>query len=104
MMFALVSGAPSAVRMASDQAFWFSPFGVSFCAVGCGVSPPESVGGWLVCVMAGWVVACCVGVAVLDGVCLGVGLCVAGIFAVAKPSGLALACSGAWLTVDGTAA
>jgi len=35
MMFALVSGAPSAVRMASDQAFWFSPFGVSFCAVGC---------------------------------------------------------------------
>jgi hypothetical protein len=35
---------------------------------------------------------------------LGVGLCVAGIFAVAKPSGLALAWSGAWLTVDGTAA
>jgi hypothetical protein len=32
------------------------------------------------------------------------GLCDAGIFAVAKPSGLALAWSGAWLTDDGTAA
>src|SRR5580692_3879294 len=95
-MFALVSGAPSEVRMASDQAFSLSPFGVSYSAVGCGVSPPESVEGWLAWVVGCWVAGCCVGVAALDGVCDGLGLCgagLAGIFAVAKPSGLALACS-----------
>src|SRR6185437_10907572 len=105
-MFALVSGAPRWVRIASDQAFWFSPFGVSFCAVGCGVSPPASVCGaleWVACDVVG----ACVGVAVFDGVCVGLGLVVwsAGIFAVAKPpSWLALACSGAWLSECGTAA
>ena len=93
--------------MASDQAFSFSPVGVWFSAVGCGVSPPESVeGGWLV-MAGGWVAGCCVGVAVWDGVCDGLGLRgagLAGIFAMAKPSGLALAWSGAWLTEDGAAA
>src|ERR1700722_14190016 len=38
-MFALVSGSPRAVRMASDQASWFCPVGVWSCTVGCGVSP-----------------------------------------------------------------
>src|SRR5580704_4526482 len=42
-MFALVSGSPRAVRMASDQASWFWPFGVSFSAVACGVSPELDV-------------------------------------------------------------
>ena len=63
-MLALVSGSPRAVRIASDQAFWFCPVGVSFCAVGCGVSvDPEA--GWdadawvLACVMLGVAVAEC---------------------------------------------
>jgi hypothetical protein len=50
--------------------------------------------------VGGGVVAGCVGVAVLEGL----GLCVAGILAVAKPSGLALAWSSELLAVDGTAA
>jgi hypothetical protein len=34
------------VRMALDQASWFWPVGVWFCAVGCGVPPePEAVAG-----------------------------------------------------------
>src|SRR5271170_2487382 len=40
-MLALVSGSPSAVRMASDQASWFWPVGVWYSAVACGVSEPE---------------------------------------------------------------
>jgi hypothetical protein len=100
-MFALVSGAPSAFRMASDHAFWFSPLGVSYSAVACGVSPPEStdeVEGDV----AG-AVAVGVGVAVLDGSGFGLWLG-AGILAVLKPSGLALAWSSEFLTDEGTAA
>src|SRR5487761_482335 len=99
-MFALVSGAPSAFRMASDHAFWFSPLGVSYSAVACGVSPPESTDEGEGDVVVGAVVAG-VGVAVLGfGDALWVG---AGIFAVLKPSGLALAWSSE-LRTDGTAA
>src|ERR1700722_14185350 len=90
-MFALVNGAPRALRIASDQAFSFSPVGVWFSAVACGVSPPESTD-WLD-VVEGAVVGACVGVAVL---CVGFGDALwlgAGIFAVAKPSGVALAWS-----------
>src|ERR1700730_118240 len=101
-MFALVNGAPSALRIASDQAFSFSPVGVWFSAVACRVSPPESTD-WLD-VVEGAVVGVCVGVAVLC-----VGFCDAlwlgdGIFAVAKPSGLALAWSSELPTAEGTAA
>jgi hypothetical protein len=46
-MFALVSGSPSAVRMASDQASSLLPVGVWFSAVGCGVSPELDGGGEL---------------------------------------------------------
>src|ERR1700733_2696151 len=103
MMFALVNGAPSEVRMASDQAFSFSPVGVSYSAVGCGVSPPASTDE-----------DCAVEGAVVVGACVGVALaCVgfgdplwlgAGILAVAKPSGLALAWSSELPATDGTAA
>jgi len=98
-MFALVNGAPRALRIASDQAFSFSPVGVSFSAVACTVSPPESTD-WLDAV-----VGACVGVAVLRGVGFGDALWLgAGIFAVAKPSGLALAWSSELPTAEGTAA
>src|ERR1700730_15425050 len=87
-MFALVNGAPRALRIASDQAFSFSPVGVWFSAVACRVSPPESTA-WPG-VVEGPVVGACV--AVLLGVGFGDALWLgAGIFAVAKPSGLALA-------------
>src|SRR5580704_3897018 len=103
MMFSLVSGAPRALRMASDQAFWFSPVGVWYSAVACGVSPLD----WLVdAAVDGAVVAGArVGVAVLDGVGFADALCVAGagIFAVAKPSGLALAWRSELPAADGTA-
>src|ERR1700722_17190962 len=103
MMFALVSGAPSEVRMASDQAFSFSPVGVSYSAVGCGVSPPASTDED--CAVEGAVgVGACVGVALE---CVGFGDALwlgAGILAVAKPSGLALAWSSELPATDGTAA
>src|ERR1700730_8364169 len=102
-MFALVNWAPSALRMASDQAFWFSPVGVWFSAVACGVSPPESTD-WLD-VAEGAVVGVCAGVAVLWGVGFADALWLgAGIFAVAKPSGLALAWSSELPAADGAAA
>jgi hypothetical protein len=66
MMLALVSGSPRAFSIASDQASWFWPVGVWFCAVGCGVSPELDAGG-----LDGDVGAC-VGV----GLHTGVGLCV----------------------------
>ena len=43
MMFASVSGAPSAARMASDQASWFSPLGVTLPGSAVGVRPEEAV-------------------------------------------------------------
>jgi hypothetical protein len=43
MMFASVSGAPSAARMASDQASWFVPFGVTFPGSAAGVRPEAAV-------------------------------------------------------------
>src|ERR1700739_3131026 len=100
-MLALVSGSPRAVRMASDQASWFWPLGVWYSAVACGVSPALCVAGWLDGAMVGASVAGCVGVtlalAVLDGVGFGddvwLGSMPGGIFAVAKPNGLALAWS-----------
>jgi hypothetical protein len=93
--------------MACDQASWFWPVGVWYSAVAVGVSPElDWDGGWLDGAMVGASVGC---VTVFDGVGFGDGLWLgslaAGIFAVAKPSGLALACSSELLTADdGTAA
>src|ERR1700761_9292744 len=41
-MLPLVSGPPRAFRMASDQASWFCPVGVSSPAVAGGVTEPEA--------------------------------------------------------------
>src|ERR1700761_431857 len=106
-MLALVFGSPRAVRMASDQASWFWPFGVWYSAVACGVSPALCAAGRLDgAVVGAWVVGCWVGVAltVLDGVGFGDGFWLGsmpgGIFAVANPNGLALAWSSESLAVD----
>jgi hypothetical protein len=70
------------LRIASDQAFWFSPEGVSYSCVACGVRPPPAaavewvaVGVAVVCVGVGVGV-----VVVLDGVGFGLWVGV-GIFA-----------------------
>src|ERR1700761_9680585 len=84
-MFALVSGSPRAVRMASDQASWFRPRGVWYSAVARGVSPLLCMSDWVDSVMVGaWALGSMPG----------------GIFAVAKPDGLALAWSSQSLAVD----
>ena len=64
--------------MASDQASWFWPVGVWFCAVGCGVSPePDAVAGLELVAGLGADVAVAVGVQLgvtcgLDGIVVGV--------------------------------
>jgi hypothetical protein len=71
MMFAFVSGASSAVRMASDQASWLVPVGVTFSAIAAGTRPEAEVVGFGAAV--GLVEALGLEVALaVDGVAVGV--------------------------------
>jgi hypothetical protein len=93
MMLAEVSGSPSWVRMASDQASWFVPVGVSFSAVAVGVRPALDSGD--VAEAVGVALAVAVGLAVIVGLVVGLvvamGVAVAGV-AVAVGLAVAVAC------------
>src|SRR5712671_5428752 len=67
-MFAWVSGSPRARRIASDQASWLAPRGVSYSAVGAG-APAAVTGGGAAAACVGAAAAGCDAAA--DGECTG---------------------------------